>query len=242
MRSTSGSLIYAYLLNLTRKWTVSAGFQATYTSRSVNFYDLTFVDQLLTGSATTVEVPTQQKVNYFDMSSGLVAFTKKFWVGFSAHHIVRPNQAMIGETSRLPIRYSIHSGIRIPVGKSSDVRRNTTKTSVTPSINIKFQDKYHQMDLGFYYQYDAFLVGAWYRGVPFLKSYNPAYVNHDGLVFMVGFTMERFNIGYSYDITISKLAPSNGGSHEISLSYQFCDPNAKNKKRKVSRFVPCPKF
>jgi type IX secretion system PorP/SprF family membrane protein len=240
LRSTSASLIYAYLLNVSRKWTVSAGVQATITSRSVNFYDLTFVDQLITGSATTVDIPTQQKVNYFDMSSGLVAFTKDFWAGFSAHHLILPNQALTSEYSRLPRLYSFHSGIKIPVGKKEE-KKNTSVTSVTPALNLKFQDNFHQMDLGFYYQYEVFITGVWYRGMPFFSSYNPSYLNQDGLVFMIGLAMSRLHIGYSYDVTMSKLAPSNGGSHEISLSYHFCDPNAK-KKRRISRIVPCPKF
>lgn len=240
LRSTSGSLIYAYLLNISRKWTVSAGLQATLTSRSVNFYDLTFVDQLITGAATTVDIPTQQHVRYFDMSSGMVVFTKEFWAGFSAHHLARPNQALTSEYSRLPVLYSFHSGIKIPVGKKEG-EKNSTATYVTPALNLKVQDNFHQMDLGFYYQYEVFITGMWYRGMPFLSSYNSSYLNQDGLVFMVGLEMNRLHIGYSYDVTISKLAPANGGSHEISLSYHFCDPNAK-KKRKISRVVPCPKF
>lgn len=240
--STSGSLIYAYQLNLTRKWSINAGFQGTFTNRSVKFYDLYFVDQLLTGAATTVEIPITQKVNYFDVSSGLVLYSRRFWAGFSAHHLNTPNQGMVTEKSPLPVKFSFHAGYQLPAGFGSEAKREIEKTSITPCINYKHQGKFDQLDVGFYYTYQPIVLGVWYRGLP-IKKYSPGNPNNDALVLMVGLSYERFNFGYSYDATISKLFISTTrGAHEISLSYQFCDIKKLKNKRKISRFVPCPKF
>jgi hypothetical protein len=57
--------------------------------------------------------------------------------------------------------------------------------------------------------------------------------------FIVGLQAERVNVGYSYDVTISKLAGSTQGAHEITMSYQLCNPKKKVKARVV---VACPKF
>jgi type IX secretion system PorP/SprF family membrane protein len=240
--STSGSLIYAYQLNLNRKWTLNTGFQGTFTHRSVNFYDLYFVDQLLTGSATTIETPIIEKVNYFDVSSGLVLYSRRFWAGFAAHHLNTPNQGIVNEKSPLPVKYSVHAGYQLPAGSSSEAKRDIEKTSITPTINYKHQGKFDQLDLGFYYTYQPVVLGIWYRGLP-LKKYNATTPNNDALVLLVGFSYNRFTFGYSYDVTISKLAiASSRGAHETSISYQFCDLKSLKSKRKISRFVPCPKF
>lgn len=240
--STSGSLIYAYQLNITRKWTLNAGFQGTFTNRSINFYDLYFVDQLLTGSAATVEIPVTQKVNYFDVSSGLVLYSKRFWAGFAAHHLNSPNQGIVTEKSQLPIKLSLHAGYQLPAGTSSEAKRNIDKVSVTPAINYKHQGKFDQLDAGIYYTYQPVVLGLWYRGLP-IKKYDKTAPNNDALVLLVGMSYNRFTFGYSYDVTISKLLVSSSrGAHEISLSYQFCDLKSLKSKRRVSKFVPCPKF
>jgi len=47
-----------------------------------------------------------------------------------------------------------------------------------------------------------------------------------------------FKFGYSYDITVSALSNSTGGSHELSLGFQFeCRP-----KKKRFRAISCPSF
>jgi hypothetical protein len=45
-------------------------------------------------------------------------------------------------------------------------------------------------------------------------------------------------MGYSYDVTVSKLTNTTAGSHEISFQLQFeCKP-----KKKKFRTVSCPSF
>ena len=57
---------------------------------------------------------------------------------------------------------------------------------------------------------------------------------------MVGFIYKDLTIGYSFDITISKLTMVSGGSHEISLNYQFYNP--KKAKHHRTKIIPCAKF
>ena len=55
---------------------------------------------------------------------------------------------------------------------------------------------------------------------------------------LVGYKIEQFSVGYSYDFTINKLLTSTGGAHEIALIYEFTN---KRKKRK-RHMIPCPEF
>ena len=66
--------------------------------------------------------------------------------------------------------------------------------------------------------------------------------NNDALVFLAGLKFGDFNLGYSYDVTVSELSRYNAASHELSLVYHFgsenvhCpDPWGTSKKRRSFR-------
>jgi hypothetical protein len=99
------------------------------------------------------------------------------------------------------------------------------------------------LDLGFYYTYQPLVIGAWYRGIPGLKGYEPGYGNNDAIIALIGFRNKQgFRFGYSYDLTISRLISNTAGSHEISLSYEWASPNAKPVRNRRRFLVPCAKF
>ncbi len=94
--------------------------------------------------------------------------------------------------------------------------------------------------VGLYGCYNMLVLGMWYRGIP-VKSYTTELSNHDAMNFLVGFIHNSFNIGYSYDLTISKLGMQSGGSHELSLTYTWLLLSHPKKKIKRAKVV-CPKF
>ena len=78
----------------------------------------------------------------------------------------------------------------------------------------------------------------WYKGLPFPE--NKIIIDHDAVAIIVGVEVDDFNIGYSYDITVSGLAGYSGGSHEISLQY-YLKPILISKRKKPSRADQRPK-
>ncbi|HEX9650372.1 MAG TPA: type IX secretion system membrane protein PorP/SprF [Cyclobacteriaceae bacterium] len=56
--------------------------------------------------------------------------------------------------------------------------------------------------------------------------------------------MEQKNqeFGYSYDITISELSVDSGGSHEISLVYQFEIINNRKRTKAKGQIYSLPTF
>ena len=108
--------------------------------------------------------------------------------------------------------------------------------SVTPTFHYKSQGKSDQFDLGVYGRYDHFLVGIWYRGIPFKKLED--FQNSESISVSAGWRYHQYTIFYSYDKTVSTLNPINpGGAHEINLT--FIDYR-KWKKRKPMKRLPCP--
>jgi len=234
------SALYAQQFQLSRFWAFRSGFQVTYNVHDINFYNLVFGDQLTRDDAlTSIEAPTE-KNTYFDLSTGGLFFSKKYWIGFAAHHVNLPNQSLKGDDSNVPIKYSIHGGTKVIIRKKDT--DDDWEQSISPTFNLRRQGKFRQLDIGTYFSYGLLNFGVWYRGIPILDAWKSRAVNHDAVVLLAGLTIDRFKFAYSYDFTVSRLIGNTGGSHELSLSYQLCKLKPPKRKRKGGILVPCPKF
>lgn len=239
LRSTAVSGLTSYELNATRNLTFRFGMQGGIIQRSVNFNSLVFADQIARGGSSipTIEQPTQNVI-MIDFSSGVFAFYKKYFGGIALHHLTKPNESLTEDDAGRPMKFSLHGGGKFKFGPPVD-DEETQQMYITPTFNYRSQAKYDQLDIGFYWSRHIYNVGLWYRGLPGVKSYKDGYPNNDALCLVLGISKDRFNVGYSYDYTISWLQGNTGGSHELSLSYQLCKLKRKKKKRIV---VVCPKF
>lgn len=248
LKATDIALQYAYQINLNDVTSLRLGIQGGFSSRTLDYYGLTFGDQYnnggLTGSPSTD--PFAQggpNVNYADFGTGMMVYSDWYWMGVSAHHINRPNQAFSGTEARLPVKASLQAGLRIPFAGYTFLGNEIDKEkTISPAILYKKQGKYDQLDMGMYVTIEPLVLGMWYRGIPF-KRYEPSINNNESLVFLAGFRQDKFSIGYSYDLTISTLGASSGGAHEISISYIFEPLTPKPKRTRTSKHqLSCPKF
>ncbi|MEQ9440923.1 MAG: type IX secretion system membrane protein PorP/SprF [Cyclobacteriaceae bacterium] len=243
MGTTNVGLLYSYKVKLSNNWILTPGLHFAYASRGINRDKVVLLDQLSYGNTS---IPSNDPMifsiknsNYFDVGSGLLLYNKSLWVGASAFHMNEPNISMIGDESRLPMKASVHGGARIRLYKGPFKRSITP--SIAPSFIFKQQGNVKQLDLGVNFHYDPVMVGFWYRGLPARKDLELNQVSQDAVVFLLGMKYEQFNIGYSYDVTISSLGPTSGGAHEISLAYHFHNPNRRKPKMKF-KDIPCPTF
>ena len=159
-------------------------------------------------------------------------------------HLNKPNQAFVGN-SLLPIKASLHGGYKFFLNKPSKLaakyRPYEKERSVIATFLYKSQGPYDQLDLGVYFLYEPIMFGLWYRGVP-VKKYKEGVNNNESLIFYTGLKYHGLSVGYSYDLTISSLTPGSGGSHEISLIYQWEIFYKNYKPKKHPRKVSCPSF
>ncbi len=246
---------YAYQLQVSEKVAFRAGIQASYVNRSINYFGLTFGDQfdkntgtLIPGKITNDPLyldGSPAAINYLNVSAGGFLYSGRAWLGFSAHNLNTPNQSFFKDSSPLPIRFTVHGGLKIPLDDNTRsglaAQKNAPDRSISPVVLYKAQGKFDQLDAGVYLTYEPVMFGLWYRGLP-IKKYETGINNNDALVFMLGFKQEGLTIGYSYDLTISNLGVSTGGAHELSLSYEF--PPTRPKRRVPRRIMqlPCPKL
>jgi type IX secretion system PorP/SprF family membrane protein len=245
IRSNAVAVQYAYQLRLTEKLSLRAGLEGGVVFRDLNFNNLIFGDQLdYTGvvSATSLEqFNSDYRLTYFDLSAGTMLYSQNFWLGFAAHHLAEPNLSALNLNDPLPRKYSFHGGYKIllPTRRDLSYGAGYREVSLTPAFQYKAQGPFSQMDLGMYFNYEPLVTGIWYRGVP--TNSVEGIANHESIIFLLGFSANNFNIGYSFDYTLSALSITTGGAHEISISYAFFlgDPR---KPPKNIRQIPCPRF
>lgn len=217
---------YSYYLKVNRKFRIMFGGQAAYFQKYLDWSKLTFGDQIDPRRGfiyQTGDVPRGDGSHgFFDVSAGMVGFTKNFYFGLATHHLNRPDESMILGESKLPIRFTGHMGANIKLGQRG---RYSSSTTLMPNVIYQYQNGFQQFNIGAYLKYEAFTIGAWYR-------------NRDAFIVSLGITTEKFRIGYSYDLTVSQLGGVTGGSHEISMGI-----NLKCKKQmKDFRRISCPSF
>ncbi|MBL4710499.1 MAG: type IX secretion system membrane protein PorP/SprF, partial [Flavobacteriales bacterium] len=232
LTTNSIAVSYAYRFRLNRKTYLSPGLKLGYVSRGIDFGKLIFNDQLESNSNATLDLDafTNERVNYGDISTGLLLYSEDYWVGASANHINRANQSLVNEgVATIPIRYTFQAGYKFKLSGPT-VKRLAAK-DVTAAMHYEIQDRFDQLDLGAYYNHEPFVFGFWYRGIPLLKSYETGYANNDAMIILVGYSVpdRNFRIGYSYDVTISRLATNSGGAHEVSIVYEVASKRQKRR-------------
>lgn len=222
LNTTNVSAIYSYQLNVNRELSIKAGAEVMYHQKSLDWSKLTFGDMIDKRRGfiyTTNENPGLNSVSTMDFSAGILAYSKKYFVGFAAHHLTEPNESLLQNDSKLPMKFTGHAGAVIPLGDKS------SEASISPNVIFQKQQDFEQLNLGLYVRKEALVGGIWYR-------------NKDAFILMLGIQSGLIKIGYSYDVTISKLSQATYGSHEISFALQFdCKP-----KKKKFRTISCPSF
>lgn len=219
-------LVYSYHLKVSRKFSMMFGARAAWYQKFLDWDKLTFGDMIDPRRGfiySTGDVPRGGSRGFFDASAGIVGYSKTFFFGFAAHHLNTPNESMIIGNSPLPRRFTGHMGADIPLGRRS---KYSNGTNIMPNVIYQYQNGFQELNIGTYIKYGAFNVGAWYR-------------NRDAFIVTIGVNTGKFKLGYSYDVTVSKLNNGvSGGSHEISMGL-----NLSCKQKPISfKTISCPSF
>jgi type IX secretion system PorP/SprF family membrane protein len=219
-------LIYSYHLKVNRKFAMLFGARAAWYQKFLDWDKLTFGDMIDPRRGFIYQTGDQRRggsKGFFDASAGFVGYSKHFFFGGAVHHLNMPNESVIIGNSPMPMRFTGHIGAEIPLGGKSKYQ-NTT--SIMPNIIYQYQQGFQEINIGTYIKYGAITAGAWFR-------------NRDAFILTIGINTGTFRIGYSYDVTVSRLNNGvSGGSHEVSLGiYTKCKP-----KGQVFRTISCPSF
>lgn len=218
------AISYSYHIPLSRKFSMRIGAEVGFMHRHLDTRNLSFndmIDDKYGFVYVTKEVFDNADKMMFDAGAGAVVYSDKFFVGVAFHHINEANEGFLGN-SKLPFKFTAHAGATIPIGRRS---KYAGEAFISPNVLFQLQQNFYQLNIGLYAGKGPFVGGLWYR-------------SNDSFIALVGFQKGIFKVGYSYDITISKLTNATAGSHEISLGFQF----GCKKPRKTYKTFICPAF
>jgi type IX secretion system PorP/SprF family membrane protein len=211
LNTTGVGLIYAPYIKVGPRASISAAIQAGYWQKSVAWEKLNFGDEIDERRGFIYNTSEIQSVGNFDMAAGLSFSSDHFYAGAAVHHILEPNESFLDGTSLLPRKYTVHAGGIIDIGSKYD----KDQAYISPNILFQQQGNFRQLNLGLYVKKGSLVGGLWYRG-------------NDSFIVLLGVEAGAARIGYSYDVTVSKLTNGSAGSHEVTVGWQFsCKPPSK---------------
>jgi type IX secretion system PorP/SprF family membrane protein len=192
---------YAYRINLTEKLTLSMGLKAGIYNY---FIGLTRLD-LVNGNDMSFQQDQQKKFNP-NVGAGFYLYTDQWYAGLAVPTLIEnafdaKNQT-VSSLSDLKRHYYFIAGYVLQMNsdwafKPSFVEKVVTGAPLSTDFTAQFLYK------GKYWFGTSYRIG-------------------DALAFLLDMKItDQLMIGYSYDITLSKLAGYSNGSHEILLSFDF---------------------
>lgn len=238
LSTTNLGLVYSYDFNINSEWHVRPGVNFKFHYLGLDISKLIFPHQLRgTGTTQSVYPPGFDNVADIDFATSALIYNERIWAGFTLDHLLKPKVSFYGNESTVPVKFNLYGGYQILTNARL---RQVNYEVLTVAINFQKQANYYQSDVGLYYLKHPIIFGVWYRGIPFMTSKEMTMQVGDAIIGLIGIKTEQFRIGYSYDFTVSSLVNATGGAHEISMTFEFNNPNA-GRGRKI-RAIPCPEF
>ena len=203
VKSVYGSANISYDVVLAKANAVhrlGAGFGATYGRRTVDFNRLTWEEQWVGYSGFNTNLPSGESAlsnmkPWFSASAGLVysITTEKsnFDMGVAGYHLNTPKQTFLQDKNqRLAMRKVAHANF---------------ETYLNQDLVLNVNTIYQYQDEAQYYSFGAGL-GYYVPGHPdVLVNTGLWYWSKNAIIPYVGFAYKDFQVGVSYDVTISKL-------------------------------------
>lgn len=227
--NTRVGLLYSYDITPSPEWHIRPGLGFYLQQISVDYNKLIFGDQLYS-DLPSVTQPGKRAVWDIDVATSILAYSDNAWFGATWDHMLKPVASFYDDDARTPYKFVFYGGYRFI---TKGFMLSKIDESITVAFNYRVQDIYRQLDLGLYWYSQPISFGVWWRGMPGGNDVKRI----DAIAFMVGYKWDQISVGYSYDFTISRLGLGSGGSHEVSLIYEF-----KVNTRKKWKAIPCPTF
>lgn len=212
--TNSAMLAYSYHLQLGFESFMTFGLNAGMVLKQFDGNSLIFpsnIDQLsgeITGSNPLFDGTINK--NYPDFGVGAVGQHRDLFWGISAQHLTQPDESITDgdNKGKLDVKYTVHAGMRTRKLHHGLLSREFT---LSPNILYQQQGSFKQINLGVYMIERSIQFGLWFR--------NNIDVRPDAIIALVGIAKNKFQFGYSFDYTLSKLSNYSYGSHELSLTF-----------------------
>jgi type IX secretion system PorP/SprF family membrane protein len=223
--NTSFDFLYSYRINVSRKFRVHTGLQASFLYNSLNTSSL---NSTAIARDAAVEMPTVMQP---DFSIGILGMSRNLQIGASAHHLNTGYMKFNYSYINYPIKFSFFATRAIHISNPNVV--NSKELIVSPAILVEKQGESLQANYGIAFTRSILTAGVWMRQT-FPSQFN-------NIIFSLAVTLNNTVIGYSYDYNAPSLSYSAmpmTGAHEVTIVFLFKPDPTKG------RFGPikCPDF
>ena len=226
LKTNTISAIISPKVQLTNAYTLSFAVSVGLIQKKLDHSTLVFPNQITPDGPNSFPQEINSDVSKItpDISTGILLYSSDIYMGYSIHHVLQPNNILLGPAGLLYRRHTMHLGTNISLPKSLGTRKKDI-AKLAPQIVFQKQGPHTEMNFGMYFSKSKFTTGLWYRG-------------DDALILVVGVQANKYSFGFSYDATISKLSDQSLGALEISASYKF---NCVSRSKNINR-IDCPSF
>lgn len=215
---------FAYNIELDGYMKLRLGLEAGYSLKNYDFSGLVFEDQINinNGAISTESIDnflynSGENVNFFDLSAGILFYNDNAWFGASLKHLNRPDIAFTTEGNvPLSMFFSVQGGYSFELDSFEFIFNDEANLLVT--ANYMRQSEYNRLDIGGAFEVNKFTIGALAAINPEGKSSESHILTSINL--FASMQLDRFVLGYSYDINTSGFGNSQG-IHELSLTFQI---------------------
>ncbi len=240
-RTNKAAAVFGYQVQLSETFHAKFGVEGGMLQSSVDWDRLVFGDQIDPREGpnngpdvSQEERPASLAKTSFDIGAGVLFHGGPYYGGLAVHHLNRPDESLLEINDNLlvgrPMRFTVHGGAQFawPSGN-----KRGGEAFISPNVLYIRQAELAQLNLGAYAGAGRFFGGLWYRH---------AFSNPDAFIFLAGLREGVLRLGYSLDLTVSRLAsvPGGlGGTHELSLAINFSDSRELQRRRRQSRWNDC---
>lgn len=203
------------------------GVQASYNQRRLDYSKYTFENQFgpngFDGALPIGEPLNLDTRQFFDVNAGIcynVIFPNKaFFAGVSAYNLLRHQDNLLPEEFTMPMRFTVQAGTQFSLNEYEKVYGSLTAMTQAKTTEITLGGAY-----GFKISEttdNQLMGGIWYR-------------YKDALIPYIGFQTNGFQVGLSYDYTVSGLKTGSQikNGYELTLVYKTAD------KRELKTVIP----
>jgi len=221
------SAAYNIGLDIYGQQSFGVGIQGTYNQRRIDYGKLTFESQYGPGgydpSLPIGEPLDVNSKHFFDVNAGIrysvISDENAFFAGVSVYNILSHKENMTADEFKMPVRYTLQTGGQLNLREYGKVYM---------SLTAMHQANANELTLGAAYglqisetEKNELIGGVWYR-------YKDAFIPY------IGYLHGNFQVGFSYDYTVSNVRTSatikNG--YELTLLFKASD------KRELKTHIP----
>ena len=152
LKTNTISAIISPKVQLTNVYTFSFVVSAGIIQKKLDHSTLVFPNQIPPDVPNSVPQEVNSDVSKItpDISTGILLYSSDVYLGYSMHHVLQPNNILLGSAGLLYRRHTLHLGTNVSLPKSPGTRKKDI-AKLAPQIVFQKQGPHAEMNFGMYF-------------------------------------------------------------------------------------------